>query len=135
MQTKGYAVAAALLAWAQCLQLAAAQLSTPTAEQDRNANRTLSIGYVIYDGFTILDVYGPLEFIAVPFKINFTMIAKTSGITHTRPPPTMTARRHGLHHGHVAHDRHPNRSHPLPHYRSATRRARHSERHRRSQPP
>ena len=69
-----------LAALAQWLQPSVAEDYPFTAEQKHNANRTLSIGYVgdsvprpvfspnlaqvVYHGYTILDVFGPLQFIA-----------------------------------------------------------------------
>jgi transcriptional regulator GlxA family with amidase domain len=48
---------------------------------------------VVYEGYTILDVFGPLQFlsdISWPFSMNLSVIAKTTGPVHSRPP---------LHHG------------------------------------
>ncbi|KAK4461318.1 isonitrile hydratase [Cladorrhinum samala] len=82
-----------LVVLTQWLQLSSAQQYILTPEQERNANRTLSVGYVVYDGYTILDVFGPLQFLSDlswPFDMNLSVIAKAAGPVHSRPP---------LHHG------------------------------------
>lgn len=82
-------IASALVVSTQWLQLSLAQQYAFTLEQERNANRTLSVGYVVYDGFTILDVFGPLQFLSDlswPFDINLSVIAKAVGPVHSRPP-------------------------------------------------
>jgi len=78
---------------AQWAQLSLAKEYTYTEEQKRNANRTLSVGYVVFPGYTILDVFGPLQFLSDlswPFRIDLSVIAHATGAVHSRPP---------LHHG------------------------------------
>ncbi len=48
---------------------------------------------MVYEGYTILDVFGPLQFLSDlsrPFDIKLSIIAKTTGPVHSRPP---------IHHG------------------------------------
>ncbi|KAK1828023.1 isonitrile hydratase [Podospora conica] len=88
MQTKDLILALATLA--QCLQPTLADEYPYTAEQKLNANRTLSIGYVVYHGYTILDVFGPLQFISDlswPLPINLSIISHQTGPIHSNPPP------------------------------------------------
>ncbi|KAK4442117.1 isonitrile hydratase [Podospora aff. communis PSN243] len=79
-----------LVILAQWARLSLGQGYPFTAEQERNANRTLSVGYVVYHGYTILDVFGPLQFLSDlswPFNITLSIIAKEAGPVHSRPPP------------------------------------------------
>ncbi|KAK0651153.1 class I glutamine amidotransferase-like protein [Cercophora newfieldiana] len=79
----------ALAVLAHWSQLSLAQDYPFTEEQKQNANRTLSVGYVVYHGYTILDVFGPLQFLADlswPFSIELSVIAKETGAIHSRPP-------------------------------------------------
>ncbi|KAK0702637.1 class I glutamine amidotransferase-like protein, partial [Lasiosphaeris hirsuta] len=44
---------------------------------------------VVFSGFTILDVFGPLQFmsdLSWPFRITLSVIAKDAGAVHSRPP-------------------------------------------------
>jgi len=85
-----FSALAVLAQWSQC---SLAQSYPYTAEQLQNANRTLSVGYVVYPGYTILDVFGPLQFLSDlswPFSMTLSVIAKHTGPIHSRPP---------IHHG------------------------------------
>lgn len=93
MKIQSSFLASTLVASIYLLQCSLAQQYTLSPEQERNANRTLSVGYVVYDGYTILDVFGPLQFLSDlswPLSINLSVIAKAPGPIHSRPP---------LHHG------------------------------------
>ncbi|KAL1893012.1 hypothetical protein Sste5346_006693 [Sporothrix stenoceras] len=68
-------------------QLVVAQPQTNT--QKANANRTLSVGYILFPGFEPLDVFGPLEMIfGMSYYYNMTLatIAETPGPIPARPP-------------------------------------------------
>ncbi|KAK4195882.1 isonitrile hydratase [Triangularia verruculosa] len=74
---------------AQYLPISCAETYTYSPEQQRNANRSLSVGYIVFDGYAILDVFGPLQFLSDlswPFDINLSIIAKAPGPIHSRPP-------------------------------------------------
>ena len=91
MKTQGCLLAFATLA--QGLDAMLAKDYPYTAEQKLNANKTFSIGYVsslasalfpsftsltshqlVYDGYTILDIFGPLQFINDVSHLLFLMI-------------------------------------------------------------
>ncbi|CBX90446.1 hypothetical protein LEMA_P065720.1 [Plenodomus lingam JN3] len=58
-----------------------------TQQQAINRNRTISVGYVIFDGFEGLDVWGPLEWItqmSVFFPMNLSTISYKTGPVHAR---------------------------------------------------
>ncbi|KIH92442.1 hypothetical protein SPBR_02682 [Sporothrix brasiliensis 5110] len=60
-----------------------------TEAQKANANRTLSVGYILFPGFEPLDVFGPLEMIfGMSYYMNMTLatIAETVGPVSARPP-------------------------------------------------
>ncbi|KXX73710.1 Isonitrile hydratase [Madurella mycetomatis] len=93
MKIKTSVLASTLVVAAQWLELSLARNYTFSEEQRQNANRTLSVGYVVFPGYTILDVFGPLQFLSDlswPFSMNLSVIAKVTGPVHSRPP---------LHHG------------------------------------
>ncbi|KAK4150284.1 hypothetical protein C8A00DRAFT_37122 [Chaetomidium leptoderma] len=93
MKIQASFVASTLVVTTQWLPFSLAQQFTLTPEQEQNANRTLSVGYVVYDGYTILDVFGPMQFLfglSWPLNVSLSVIAKAPGPVHSRPP---------LHHG------------------------------------
>lgn len=58
-----------------------------TRQQAINRNRTLSIGYVVFDGFESLDVWGPMEWItsmSVFFPMNLSTISYKTGPVSAR---------------------------------------------------
>ncbi|CAJ2511898.1 Uu.00g075230.m01.CDS01 [Anthostomella pinea] len=105
MKIVAHQLASALLAGTQWSSVAAAQGYNFTDEQLRNANRSLSIGYVsaahtgepsssyphqvLYTGFTMLDVFGPLELlwdISQTYNVTLSIIASEAGPVHSRSP-------------------------------------------------
>ncbi|KAK2798524.1 hypothetical protein FQN51_007681 [Onygenales sp. PD_10] len=69
-----------------------AQSGNLTEEQRHafNAARTLSIGYVVYPGAELLDIFGPLEILfhtSREYKMTLSMIGKTTGPVAARYPP------------------------------------------------
>ncbi|KAH8880468.1 class I glutamine amidotransferase-like protein [Thozetella sp. PMI_491] len=54
-----------------------------TPEQQANTNRTLRIGYVVYEGFTPLDIWGPMELL---FQLSYTRNMTLSVISHKKGP-------------------------------------------------
>ncbi|KAF2467376.1 class I glutamine amidotransferase-like protein [Lindgomyces ingoldianus] len=54
-----------------------------------NTNRTISIGYILYPGFELLDVYGPLELLSSAsylHNMTLSLISFTTGPVASRPP-------------------------------------------------
>ncbi|KAH8889102.1 class I glutamine amidotransferase-like protein [Thozetella sp. PMI_491] len=60
-----------------------------TEEQQFNIRRTLSVGYIIFPGFTALDVFGPLEIFYQVCASNLTLstISYHKGPVSSHPPP------------------------------------------------
>ncbi|KAH8726956.1 class I glutamine amidotransferase-like protein [Phaeosphaeriaceae sp. PMI808] len=62
---------------------------TPNEFHRYNAERTLSIGYIVYNGFTPLDVFGPLDFlqrVSNDYNMTLSTISKIAGIVSSKNP-------------------------------------------------
>ncbi|KAK1751173.1 isonitrile hydratase [Echria macrotheca] len=74
-----------LLALWTCLSMSTAL----TPDQIANGNRNMTVGYILYPGFTILDVFGPLQFLndlSYTFPITLSLIATSLSPVTSRPP-------------------------------------------------
>ncbi|KAH8676432.1 class I glutamine amidotransferase-like protein [Tricladium varicosporioides] len=61
-----------------------------TLEQQANTNRTLHIGYVVYEGFTPLDIWGPMELLfqlSNARNMTLSVVSHKKGPVNARSPP------------------------------------------------